>query len=196
MFCIPSLTSGCVGTRRCVPRPPARLVARLSSFLRDAQTSEKKRFELLNFAQHSTLFQELSHRKCMPATVKLLKHRVVSLVNTSPVMQFRHAPKQGHAHITNTASLYWKGYIPHGKSLRNITVGMMNAVLRFACLLCVAVSLCLGDVYMHNPRGSNNRLNEQSANRNNADRLFDSQVRQIALSRTQSSAIDVNVYNF
>jgi hypothetical protein len=30
-------------------------------------------------------------------------------------------------------------------------------------------------VYMHNPRGSNDRLNEQSANRNNADRLFDSQ---------------------
>lgn len=32
-----------------------------------------------------------------------------------------------------------------------------------------------GDCYMHNPRGSNNRLNEQAANRNNGDRLFDSQ---------------------
>jgi len=31
------------------------------------------------------------------------------------------------------------------------------------------------DLYMHNPRGSNNRLNEQSAERNNGDRLFDSQ---------------------
>merc|ERR1719385_364255 len=31
------------------------------------------------------------------------------------------------------------------------------------------------DVYLHNPRGSNNRLNEKSANRNNANRLFDSQ---------------------
>ena len=40
-----------------------------------------------------------------------------------------------------------------------------------ACLVPVAVA----DVYMHNPRGSNNRLNEQSANRNNANRLFDSQ---------------------
>jgi len=28
---------------------------------------------------------------------------------------------------------------------------------------------------MHNPRGSNNRLNERSANRNNGDRMFDSQ---------------------
>ena len=31
---------------------------------------------------------------------------------------------------------------------------------------------------MHNPRGSNNRLNEKSANRDNANRLFDSQVSQ------------------
>lgn len=32
-----------------------------------------------------------------------------------------------------------------------------------------------GDCYLHYPRGSNNRLNEQSANRNNANRMFDSQ---------------------
>jgi len=32
-----------------------------------------------------------------------------------------------------------------------------------------------GDTYLHNPKGCNNRLNEQSANRNNANRLFDSQ---------------------
>merc|ERR1719197_1711083 len=32
-----------------------------------------------------------------------------------------------------------------------------------------------GDTYMQNPRGSNNRLNEKSANRNNGNRLFDSQ---------------------
>lgn len=31
------------------------------------------------------------------------------------------------------------------------------------------------DLYLHSPRGSNNRLNEKSANRNNGDRLFDSQ---------------------
>lgn len=31
------------------------------------------------------------------------------------------------------------------------------------------------DQYLHNPCGSNNRLNEQSANRQNANRLFDSQ---------------------
>ena len=32
-----------------------------------------------------------------------------------------------------------------------------------------------GDCYLHYFRGSNNRLNEASANRNNANRLFDSQ---------------------
>ena len=32
------------------------------------------------------------------------------------------------------------------------------------------------DVYLHVPRGSNNRLNENTANRNNANRMFDSQV--------------------
>ena len=35
--------------------------------------------------------------------------------------------------------------------------------------------MCFSDCYMHNPRGSNNRLNEKSANRDNANRLFDSQ---------------------
>lgn len=52
---------------------------------------------------------------------------------------------------------------------------MMRTGLQLLCLL-GALSLVLGDVYMHNPRGSNNRLNERSANRRNANRLFDSQV--------------------
>lgn len=45
-------------------------------------------------------------------------------------------------------------------------------VAAVALLMAVAVD---ADCYMHNPRGSNNRLNEKSANRNNGDRLFDSQ---------------------
>ena len=32
------------------------------------------------------------------------------------------------------------------------------------------------DIYLHNPRGSNNRLNERSATRKNNNRIFDSQV--------------------
>ncbi|CAG5112011.1 Oidioi.mRNA.OKI2018_I69.chr2.g6272.t1.cds [Oikopleura dioica] len=36
-------------------------------------------------------------------------------------------------------------------------------------------STALGDVYMHFPRGSNNRLNENSEGRRNGNRLFDSQ---------------------
>jgi hypothetical protein len=37
------------------------------------------------------------------------------------------------------------------------------------------VKLSDQDIYLHNPRGSNNRLNEKSAARTNANRLFDSQ---------------------
>eukprot|EP00343_Euplotes_focardii_P007404 CAMPEP_0205821278 /NCGR_PEP_ID=MMETSP0206-20130828/6313_1 /ASSEMBLY_ACC=CAM_ASM_000279 /TAXON_ID=36767 /ORGANISM="Euplotes focardii, Strain TN1" /LENGTH=641 /DNA_ID=CAMNT_0053116635 /DNA_START=27 /DNA_END=1952 /DNA_ORIENTATION=+ len=42
-------------------------------------------------------------------------------------------------------------------------------------LLLLGIVGILGDTYMHNPRGCNNRLNEKSANRNNGNRLFDSQ---------------------
>eukprot|EP00931_Biecheleriopsis_adriatica_P060044 TRINITY_DN36032_c0_g1_i1.p1 TRINITY_DN36032_c0_g1~~TRINITY_DN36032_c0_g1_i1.p1 ORF type:complete len:1435 (-),score=279.90 TRINITY_DN36032_c0_g1_i1:50-4354(-) len=41
-------------------------------------------------------------------------------------------------------------------------------LLSFVCLV-------RGDVYMHNPRGSNNKLSEQSNNAQNQQRLFDSQ---------------------
>lgn len=36
-------------------------------------------------------------------------------------------------------------------------------------------ALVSADVYMHNPRGSNDRNCERNVNRNNGDRLFDSQ---------------------
>jgi len=48
--------------------------------------------------------------------------------------------------------------------------GYVHYVLMTALLLSVHA-----DLYMHNPRGSNNRLNEKSANRNNANRIFNSQ---------------------
>lgn len=49
--------------------------------------------------------------------------------------------------------------------------------MRLLSVLClsVAIQVCLCDIYLHNPRGSNNRLDEDSRNRNNARRLFDSQ---------------------
>lgn len=49
-------------------------------------------------------------------------------------------------------------------------------MLRYLLLVLSALIAVQGDIYMHNPRGSNNRLNERSANRNNANRCFDSQV--------------------
>jgi len=42
-------------------------------------------------------------------------------------------------------------------------------------LFALYFSVGLADTYMHQPRASNNRLNEKSANRQNGNRLFDSQ---------------------
>lgn len=42
-------------------------------------------------------------------------------------------------------------------------------------LLAMAVAAVVADVYMHGPRGSNNRLNEEGRERKNQNRLFDSQ---------------------
>jgi hypothetical protein len=47
------------------------------------------------------------------------------------------------------------------------------ARLTLVFILFVAYACC--DLYMHNPRGSNDRLNEANTNRNNGNRLFDSQ---------------------
>ncbi|KNC99755.1 uncharacterized protein SPPG_05133 [Spizellomyces punctatus DAOM BR117] len=52
---------------------------------------------------------------------------------------------------------------------------VLSTWLLSACTIASLASGALGDIYMHNPRGSNNKLNEQSNNRNNANRLFDSQ---------------------
>jgi hypothetical protein len=43
-----------------------------------------------------------------------------------------------------------------------------------AALVCVLSNSCVyADVYMHNPRGSNDRNCERNVNRNNENRLFD-----------------------
>jgi hypothetical protein len=52
---------------------------------------------------------------------------------------------------------------------------MRSLSLVIAVALLAASSGVRADIYLHNPRGSNNRLNEQSANRDNGNRLFDSQ---------------------
>ncbi|KAK3247435.1 hypothetical protein CYMTET_43067, partial [Cymbomonas tetramitiformis] len=46
---------------------------------------------------------------------------------------------------------------------------------QFCLVYLVLLPLVASDVYLNHPRGSNNKLNEQSNNRNNANRLFDSQ---------------------
>eukprot|EP01116_Phalansterium_solitarium_P022125 TRINITY_DN7192_c0_g1_i2.p2 TRINITY_DN7192_c0_g1~~TRINITY_DN7192_c0_g1_i2.p2 ORF type:complete len:621 (+),score=251.49 TRINITY_DN7192_c0_g1_i2:102-1964(+) len=47
--------------------------------------------------------------------------------------------------------------------------------MRAALCLALMATSALADVYMHNMRGSNDRLNEANTNRNNGNRLFDSQ---------------------
>ncbi|XP_066912366.1 protein DD3-3-like [Clytia hemisphaerica] len=51
---------------------------------------------------------------------------------------------------------------------------MRRTTLSLAVLATILV-WCNADIYMHNPRGSNNRLNEKSATRANNNRVFDSQ---------------------
>ncbi|XP_047136229.1 protein DD3-3 isoform X1 [Hydra vulgaris] len=45
----------------------------------------------------------------------------------------------------------------------------------FKLLLLVLCTLVQSDIYLHNPSGSNNRLDEQGRERNNANRMFNSQ---------------------
>ena len=47
--------------------------------------------------------------------------------------------------------------------------------LLLSLALVSALGLASADVYMHSMRGPNNRLNEQNVNRNNNNRLWDSQ---------------------
>ena len=54
----------------------------------------------------------------------------------------------------------------------NSSVLTLSMVLLLACF-----QPTWQDVYLHNMRGSNNRLNEKSATRANNNRVFDSQVR-------------------
>lgn len=48
-------------------------------------------------------------------------------------------------------------------------------LLKLSCVLECVFLMVHADTYLHYPRGSNNRLREKSANRNNGNRVFDSQ---------------------
>ena len=51
----------------------------------------------------------------------------------------------------------------------------MAQLLCLLLALAVLVGLCSADIYMHNMRGSNNRLDSEGVNVGNERRLFDSQ---------------------
>jgi hypothetical protein len=54
---------------------------------------------------------------------------------------------------------------------------MISCNILYWCLACAALTTygTRGDIYLHNPRGSNNRLDEQTRERANENRLFDSE---------------------
>jgi hypothetical protein len=52
----------------------------------------------------------------------------------------------------------------------------MENIILLSLIALVFFEPTLQDIYLHNPRGSNNRLNEKTANRQNANRVFDSEV--------------------
>ena len=61
------------------------------------------------------------------------------------------------------------------RSVKRMARGTKTSVL-VALVVATLLGTVFADTYMHNPRGSNNRLNERSANRANGNRMFDSQV--------------------
>jgi hypothetical protein len=52
---------------------------------------------------------------------------------------------------------------------------MAKLSVSFVIFATLLVGGAFGDIFLHNPRGFNNRLNEANTNRNNANRLFDTQ---------------------
>ena len=65
-----------------------------------------------------------------------------------------------------------------------------------ALLILVIVKMVTGDIYIHNPRGSNNRNNENTANRHNANRLFNSQVRLVKMINWMNESTSRGASNF
>ena len=55
----------------------------------------------------------------------------------------------------------------------------MNTYLSLLIVVLLSIEQSHQDVYLHNPRGSNNRLNENTDARRNGARVFDSQVKYI-----------------
>nr|XP_058959344.1 protein DD3-3-like isoform X1 [Pocillopora verrucosa] len=51
----------------------------------------------------------------------------------------------------------------------------MKTIFVWGCLMATLIELCISDMYLHAPPGSNNRLNGNQDNVRNANRLFDSQ---------------------
>ena len=69
----------------------------------------------------------------------------------------------------------WCAYVPYPDRLLSAAAVCFAQIAMRSLIVATAVGVALGDVYMHNPRGSNDRNCERNVNRNNGNRLFDSQ---------------------
>ena len=69
--------------------------------------------------------------------------------------------------------------------------GHMATVFLWGFLLVSFLGSGFSDIYLHFPPGSNNRLNGNQANVRNANRLFDSQVRNAAQSKKYTTVFAV-----
>ena len=67
--------------------------------------------------------------------------------------------------------------------------------MRFFLFLLSLIAPVCGDVYLHNPRGNNNRCDERNNNRNNANRLFDSQNNAAGGYAVACDRQDINCYS-
>ena len=61
------------------------------------------------------------------------------------------------------------------KATQQLTLQYESIVVSTIILLSLLFQQATADIYMHSPRGSNDRNCERNANRNNGNRLFDSQ---------------------
>jgi hypothetical protein len=67
--------------------------------------------------------------------------------------------------------------------------------MRLFLFLLSLIAPVYGDVYLHNPRGNNNRCDERNNNRNNANRLFDSQNNAAGGYAVACDRQDINCYS-
>ena len=109
---------------------------------------------------------------CLLVTRRRVVHLRVSARHHTEIVALRFSPT---AHSTVMATRCHPLRPPLLKLRPLLPLSSMTSLLFSLLFLLILTPPLSADVYLHSPRGSNNRLNEQSATRANNNRLFDSQ---------------------